>query len=55
MLGSMYENGYGVGKNLEAALNYYRSAAEKGHPSAQKAYERLLGEKPEKSGSWFSW
>ena len=55
MLGSMYENGYGVGKNLEAALNYYRSAAEKGHPSAQKAYERLLGEKPEKSGSWLSW
>ena len=55
MLGSMYENGYGVEKNLEAALNYYSSAAEKGHPSAQKAYERLLGEKPEKSGSWFSW
>ena len=52
MLGVMYENGYGVEKNLEDALNYYRSAAEKGHSSAQKAYERLLREKPEKSSWW---
>ena len=34
-LGYMYDNGYGLNKNYEQAVYYYRKAAEGGHPFGQ--------------------
>ena len=40
-LGVCYCYGRGVKQDINAALNWYRKAAEKGHREAQKAYEAL--------------
>lgn len=42
-LGRMYENGFGVTKDLEEAARWYSLAAEQGNPDAQTALERLKG------------
>ena len=52
MIGLIYENGYGVAKNLATASAWYLEAANMGHDGARRAYERLSGSE-EKSGSWF--
>lgn len=40
-VGWCYENGAGAQKNIEYAMKFYSSAANKGHEKAKKALERL--------------
>ena len=40
-LGILYENGLGVGKNLETAIDWYTQAANQGHQDAKKRLEAL--------------
>ena len=40
-LGTCYERGLGVEKNLEAAAHYYHKAAEEGDTTAQNHYGRF--------------
>ena len=40
-LGYCYENGWGIVKDMEKALEYYHKAADHGYEDAIKALERL--------------
>ena len=40
-LGFLYENGYGVERNLETALSYYEMAADSGYEGATEAVVRV--------------
>lgn len=40
-LGRMYENGWGVQKNLDMAKQWYEKAAGRGHPNAKNKLEEL--------------
>ena len=40
-LGVCYENGWGVGKDLEQAVKWYSVAAEQGSEAAKEALKRL--------------
>ena len=40
-LGSCFENGRGVTRNVSEALRWYQKAAAQGHTRAQKALKRL--------------
>jgi TPR repeat protein len=40
-IGELYEKGMGVEKDLDAAIEWYRKAAEQGEENAQSALERL--------------
>lgn len=40
-LGLFYEKGYGVGKNLELAVDWYRKSAEQGNKLAVAALKRI--------------
>jgi len=42
-LGTLYENGQGVAKNLEEAKKWYRNAAAQGHVRARRRLEALEG------------
>lgn len=40
-LGIIYENGYGVDKNLETALSWYEKASKKGHMKSKNKIDQL--------------
>ena len=40
-LGYLYENGFGVEKNLETALAYYKLAFDSGYEGAEEAITRV--------------
>lgn len=42
-LGTLYENGQGIAKNLDAAKKWYRNAAAQGHARARRRLEALEG------------
>jgi TPR repeat protein len=44
ILGTMFEKGQGVEKNLIEAVKWYRLAADQGNPSAQSSLRRILNE-----------
>jgi uncharacterized protein len=44
-IGKMYENGTGVGKNLNTAVEWYKEAAEHGNHDAAAKLQQLQAEK----------